>query len=141
MRTENYNGIHLYMNDIEYEPLLSRQEEFALGEKAVEGDPVAIDKLIVSNLRLVVKIANDFKGFGVSLGDLIAELRHLPDDLPPPEELDDPREHPMVRLMMEEGAWFLRIWPMVQMMVEARLASPGAPDSEEDTTGHSDFIP
>jgi protein-L-isoaspartate O-methyltransferase len=77
----------------------------------------------------------------VRLGDLIAELRHLPDDLPPPEELDDPREHPMVRLMMEEGAWFLRIWPMVQMMVEARLASPGAPDSEEDNTGHSDFIP
>jgi RNA polymerase primary sigma factor len=73
MRTENYNGIHLYMNDIDYEPLLSRKEEYALGEKALQGDPAAIDKLIVSNLRLVVKIANDFKGFGVSLGDLIAE--------------------------------------------------------------------
>jgi RNA polymerase primary sigma factor len=73
MKTENYNGIHLYMHEIEYEPLLSRKEEFALGEKAVQGDLNAIDKLIVSNLRLVVKIANDFKGFGVSLGDLIAE--------------------------------------------------------------------
>ncbi|MCM8535317.1 MAG: RNA polymerase sigma factor RpoD/SigA [Lentisphaeraceae bacterium] len=73
MRTEGYNGVHLYMNEIEEVPLLSRKEEYSLGERAVEGDPKAIDKLIVSNLRLVVKIANDFKGFGVSLNDLIAE--------------------------------------------------------------------
>ena len=73
MRMESYSGIHLYMNEIEEVPLLSRKEEYAIGEKALKGDPNAIDKLIVSNLRLVVKIANDFKGFGVSLNDLIAE--------------------------------------------------------------------
>lgn len=73
MRTENYSGIHLYMNEIEEVPLLSRKEEYAVGERALQGDPKAIDQLIVSNLRLVVKIANDFKGFGVSLSDLIAE--------------------------------------------------------------------
>ncbi|MCH2208797.1 MAG: RNA polymerase sigma factor RpoD/SigA [Lentisphaerales bacterium] len=70
---ESYSGIHLYMNEIEEVPLLSRKEEYAIGEQALQGDPKAIDKLIVSNLRLVVKIANDFKGFGVSLNDLIAE--------------------------------------------------------------------
>ena len=73
MRMESYSGIHLYMNEIEEVPLLSRKEEYAIGEQALQGDPKAIDKLIVSNLRLVVKIANDFKGFGVSLNDLIAE--------------------------------------------------------------------
>ena len=37
------------------------------------------------------------------LYDLVADLRQLPDDLPPPEEYDDPSEHPMMDLMMEKG--------------------------------------
>ena len=33
--------------------------------------------------------------------DLVAELRQLPDDLTPPNELEDPMESPMVKLLME----------------------------------------
>lgn len=73
MRWEPFSGLHLYMADINEVPLLSRKEESELGLKARDGDNSAIEKLITSNLRLVVKIAHDFKGFGVPLGDLIAE--------------------------------------------------------------------
>jgi len=75
------------------------------------------------------------------LFDLVAELRLLPDDLPPPEEFEDPSEHPMMKLMMKEGEWFMRFWPVVQLMVESRLASPGAKDTKKGEFGHSDFIP
>ncbi|MCM8525325.1 MAG: RNA polymerase sigma factor RpoD/SigA [Lentisphaeraceae bacterium] len=73
MRWEPFSGLHLYMEDINEVPLLSRKEESELGHKARNGDSSAIERLITSNLRLVVKIAHDFKGFGVPLGDLIAE--------------------------------------------------------------------
>ena len=73
MRWEPFSGLHLYMEDINEVPLLSRKEESELGHKACKGDSSAIERLITSNLRLVVKIAHDFKGFGVPLGDLIAE--------------------------------------------------------------------
>lgn len=73
MRWEPFSGLHLYMADINEVPLLSRKEESELGLKALDGDSSAIERLITSNLRLVVKIAHDFKGFGVPLSDLIAE--------------------------------------------------------------------
>ncbi len=73
MRWEAFSGLHLYMEDVNGVPLLSRKEEQELGKQAFSGDPSAIERLIVSNLRLVVKIAHEFKGFGVPLNDLIAE--------------------------------------------------------------------
>jgi len=73
MKWEPFSGLHLYMSDINEVPLLSRKEENELGLKAKDGDLSAIERLIESNLRLVVKIAHDFKGFGVPLSDLIAE--------------------------------------------------------------------
>ena len=75
------------------------------------------------------------------LYDLVAELRQLPDDLPPPEEMDDPSEHPMLRLMMDEGEWFMRFWPVVQAMMGSRLASPGSKDYSYSGSEHDDFIP
>ena len=44
-------------------------------------------------------IENDEK---VRLYDLVADLRQLPEDLPPPEELDEPEDHPMMKLMIEK---------------------------------------
>ena len=77
----------------------------------------------------------------IKLSDLVANLRQLPDDMPPPDELEDPSQHPMMKLMMEEGDWFMRFWPIVQLMAESRLASPGAPNTEHNDSSHSDFIP
>ena len=55
------------------------------------------------------------------LYDLVADLRLLPDDLPPPEEMDEPGEHPMMKLMMEKGEWFVHLWPIIQSMMELSL--------------------
>ena len=75
------------------------------------------------------------------LYDLVAELRQLPDDLPPPEELDDPSEHPMMQLIMEKGEWFVKLWPMIQSMMEPEIASYASSDNTDDRDSHSDFIP
>lgn len=75
------------------------------------------------------------------LYDLVADLRLLPDDLPPPEEMDEPGDHPMMKLMMEKGEWFVHLWPIIQSMMENRIASYDTPKDDLDTSGHSDFVP
>ena len=75
------------------------------------------------------------------LYDLVADLRQLPDDLPPPEQLDDPGEHPMLKLMIQKGEWFVHLWPIIQSMMENRIASYDSPEEFEDGSSHSDFIP
>lgn len=71
-QTEN---ITPYMNVIEKIPLISVQREVELHN--LMKDPVTRDnareELITSNLRLVVKIAHDFKHYGVTFADLVAE--------------------------------------------------------------------
>ena len=63
----------LYMQNIGQYPLVTPQEEIILAKKIKAGDKEARAKLIRSNLRLVVKIAHDFKGLGLPLLDLISE--------------------------------------------------------------------
>lgn len=63
----------LYMQNIGQFPLVSPEEEIELAAKIKDGDDDAKQKLIRSNLRLVVKIAHDFKGLGLPLLDLISE--------------------------------------------------------------------
>ena len=75
------------------------------------------------------------------LYDLVAELRQLPDDLPPPEEVDNPEEHPLLKLMVEKGEWFTRLWPIIQSIVQTRIASYDSPSDFEEGSSHSDFIP
>lgn len=63
----------LYMQNIGQYPLVTPDEEIKLAAKIAKGDNDARGKLIRSNLRLVVKIAHDFKGLGLPLLDLISE--------------------------------------------------------------------
>jgi RNA polymerase primary sigma factor len=67
------NSISMYLKEIDKFPLLSREEEIELAEKADKGDKQAKEKLIVSNLRFVVSIAKKYQGNGVPLSDLISE--------------------------------------------------------------------
>ena len=67
------NTLSQYIKEIEQFPLLNNDEEKALGEKVVHGDEKALEKLIQSNLRLVIKIAHEFKGYGVPLNEIVAE--------------------------------------------------------------------
>jgi len=63
----------LYMQNIGQYSLVTRMEEVDLAARIANGDAEARSKLIRSNLRLVVKIAHDFKGLGLPLLDLISE--------------------------------------------------------------------
>ena len=61
------------MQEIAQIPLVTREEEVDLAGEISRGSGDARRKLIQSNLRLVVKIAHDFKGLGLPLVDLISE--------------------------------------------------------------------
>jgi RNA polymerase sigma-32 factor len=68
------NALDLYMAQINQLPILSPEEEFELASKYREkGDIEAAHQLITSNLRFVVKIALEYKNYGLKLLDLIQE--------------------------------------------------------------------
>ncbi|MEM6885525.1 MAG: RNA polymerase sigma factor RpoD/SigA, partial [Verrucomicrobiota bacterium] len=62
-----------YMKDIGSLPLISVKEEKILARRIQKGDEAAREKMIQSNLRLVVKIAQDYSNYGLPLVDLISE--------------------------------------------------------------------
>ena len=62
-----------YLEEIRRYPLLSRDEEIALGRRIRKGEDAAIDTLVCSNLRFVVSVAKKYQNQGVSLSDLINE--------------------------------------------------------------------
>lgn len=68
------NGLDLYMAQIRQFPILSPEEEFELAlEYREKGAIEAAHRLITSNLRFVVKIALEYKNYGLKLLDLIQE--------------------------------------------------------------------
>ncbi len=67
------NSITLFMNEIGKHDLLTAAEEVALAKRIERGDKAAKERMINSNLRLVVSIAKRYRGHGVPFGDLIQE--------------------------------------------------------------------
>jgi RNA polymerase sigma-32 factor len=66
--------LDLYMAEINRFPLLSAEEEFSLAVRLVKyNDMGAAEKLVVSNLRFVVKIAHEYRNYGLKLSDLVQE--------------------------------------------------------------------
>ncbi len=60
-----------YLNEIGTEVLLTAEEENTLLIQAINGDKVAIDKIICANRRFVVSVANQYQSRGLSLLELI----------------------------------------------------------------------
>src|SRR5438132_5594245 len=67
------NALNKYLNEIGRIPLLTPQQEIELAGKIKEGDAAARERMINSNLRLVVTIAHDYANLGLPLLDLISE--------------------------------------------------------------------
>jgi RNA polymerase primary sigma factor len=67
------DSVALFMNEVGRYPLLTAAEEVELAKRIERGDREAKERMINSNLRLVVHNARRYTGHGVSLGDLIQE--------------------------------------------------------------------
>lgn len=65
------DAVRLYLREASAYPLLSAGEEYETAKKAQEGDAEAKEKLICSNLRLVVSLAKHYLGSGIPFLDLI----------------------------------------------------------------------
>jgi RNA polymerase primary sigma factor len=67
------DSLQLFLNEAGRYPLLTAAEEVELAKRVERGDTAAKDRMINSNLRLVVSIAKRYQGHGLSLLDLIQE--------------------------------------------------------------------
>ena len=71
--THDENILAMYLKEINKIPMLSREEEVELAQKAQAGDKAAKNKLVNSNLRFVVNVAKKYQNHGLDLSDLISE--------------------------------------------------------------------
>jgi RNA polymerase primary sigma factor len=67
------DALQLFLNEIRRYPLLTAPEEVDLSKRIEQGDLGAKERMINSNLRLVVSIAKKYQGQELSLLDLIQE--------------------------------------------------------------------
>ena len=71
--SKNLDATQLYLGEIGFSPLLSAEEEVYFSRRALKGDEASRQRMIVSNLRLVVKIARRYNNRGLALLDLVEE--------------------------------------------------------------------
>ncbi len=67
------DALQLFLNEIGRHPLLTAAEEVELAKRIERGDQEAFERMLTSNLRLVVSIAKRYQGHGLPLLDLIQE--------------------------------------------------------------------
>ncbi len=72
-RYDGDSAYKLYLREIGQVGLLTIQQEIDLASLIKKGDKEARELMIKANLRLVVKIARDYEGFGLPLLDLVSE--------------------------------------------------------------------
>jgi len=67
-------SLAFYLQEIKKFPILSKEEEYMLAKRYQDNDDTeAAHKLVTSHLRLVVKIAMGYRGYGLPVTDLISE--------------------------------------------------------------------
>ncbi len=69
----NDNILNWYLNEIHKIPMLTREQETDVAEKARDGDQRSRDLLVRSNLRFVVTVARRYQSYGLTMMDLINE--------------------------------------------------------------------
>jgi RNA polymerase primary sigma factor len=65
--------LQLFLRDVRRHPLLTAEEEVELAKRIERGDLEAKERMVTSNLRLVVSLAKKYQGHELSLLDLIQE--------------------------------------------------------------------
>jgi RNA polymerase primary sigma factor len=73
MQSQEQESLNIYLQQISVIPLITVKEEVELADLIKKGDGKAREKMITANLRLVVKIAQQYSNIGLSLLDLINE--------------------------------------------------------------------
>jgi len=73
MSYDSDSSLKVYLREISRTPLLTPEEEVKLAKRIKRGDNDARTHMIKANLRLVVKIAQDYSGYGLPISDLISE--------------------------------------------------------------------
>ena len=79
LATANWNamaefGLARYLNELRQLPMLEPQEGYLLAKRWREhGDREAAHRLVTSHLRLVVKIAIGYRGYGLPISEMISE--------------------------------------------------------------------
>ena len=71
--TVESESLDQYLREISAYPLIDRNREAELARRIRDGDPLALESLVRSNLRFVVSVAKRYQNQGVSLADLINE--------------------------------------------------------------------
>src|SRR6185436_17284306 len=74
LATHTTDALQLFLNEMARYPLLTAEEEVELAKLIERGDKQAKDRMVNSNLRLVVSIAKKYQGHGLPLIDLIQEV-------------------------------------------------------------------
>jgi len=67
------DSLQLFFNEARKHPLLTAEQEIELAQRIERGDLEAKDRMVNSNLRLVISVARKYQGQGLPLGDLIQE--------------------------------------------------------------------
>src|SRR5439155_21329630 len=73
LATTTTGTLQLFLNEIRRYPLLTAADEIELAKRIEKGDMAAKERMINSNLRLVVSIAKKYQGQDLPLLDLIQE--------------------------------------------------------------------
>jgi RNA polymerase primary sigma factor len=71
--SNSHDPLNQYMREIGKIKLLTKEEEIKLAEAIKQGDPKAVQEMVRRNLKYVITVANKYRGFGMSLQDLIEE--------------------------------------------------------------------
>jgi len=72
-RSSDWSALDSYLRDVSQLPTMTDEEASNMGGKACQGDVDSQEALVKAHLRLVVRIAHHYAGFGLPLADLIAE--------------------------------------------------------------------
>lgn len=72
-RSADWSALDSYLRDVSQLPTMTDEEATEVGSRACQGNVDAQEALVKAHLRLVVRIAHHYAGFGLPLADLIAE--------------------------------------------------------------------